>query len=69
MKFKIPFITASKEAGWPRTSRPDSKEAVSREAWIGGSPPVGRDPDGGQITLSQGMLKTIRKLRYLHYNS
>jgi hypothetical protein len=29
---------------------------------------VGHDPFGGKITLSQGLLKTIEKHRYLHYD-
>uniref|UniRef100_A0A8C9CRZ8 Uncharacterized protein n=1 Tax=Peromyscus maniculatus bairdii TaxID=230844 RepID=A0A8C9CRZ8_PERMB len=43
--------------------------AVHENLYISGSHPVSRDLIGSQMTLSQKSPKTIRKHRYLHYNS
>lgn len=46
-----------------------TKEGTTEIVYISGSQPVGRDPLGSSTTFSQGLPKTIRKHRYLHYDS
>ena len=47
----------------------DNLDPEWQKLYISGSQPVGRNPLGDQTTLSQRLPKSIKKHRYLHYDS